>query len=91
MDEARKAWCEKYKVNIVEGGFADSYLIPEHVQHVLPSSEDGGIGYYIGFDGKAKTWQQLTDEEKQDYEEQLAEAPKRLEEFMEKRKVQQSR
>lgn len=68
MDEKRKAWCEKYKVNIPDGGFIDKYCMPKHVQCVL--STEGG-SYYIGFDGTRKTYSQLTEEEKQDYLEQL--------------------
>ena len=81
MDEARKAWCEKYKIKIADGGFIEKYCIPEHVECVLPSRE-GQKPYFIGFDGKAKTYEQLTEEEKQDYHEQVSEIPQRLNEFV---------
>ena len=91
MDPKRKAWCEKYKVNIVDGGVVDRYLIPEHVEYVAPCSIEGTEGFFIGFDGTRKTWDQLTEEEKQDYQEQLEEAPKRLEEYLRKKDSQQER
>jgi len=87
MDEARRAWCKKYEVNIAEGGFIDSTL-PEHVTYVLPTRDSGRRGHYIGFDGRAKTWEQLTEEEKQDYQAQLEEVPERIKKYLNKNGTQ---
>ena len=88
MDEKRKAWCEKYKVKIADGGFIEKYCMPEHIECVLPSRE-GEKPYFIGFDGKAKTYEQLTEEEKEDYQRQLEEIPKLLNEFVNRKKESQ--
>ena len=84
MDEKRKAWCEKYKVNIADGGFIDKYCIPEHVEYRL-TAEPGQKPYFIGFDGTRKTYEQLTEEEKQDYKEQIEQIPQLLNEFVNKK------
>lgn len=81
MDEQRKAWCKKYEVRIADGGFVDKYCLPEHVQYVLPSIP-GQKPYFIGFDGKIKQYQDLTEEEKQDYNEQQKRIPQLLNEFV---------
>lgn len=88
MDEKRKKWCEKYKVKIADGGFIDKYCMPDHVQCVL-SNIEGEKPYFIGFDGKTKNYEQLTEEEKQDYKKQTEEIPKRLNEFINNRKNSQ--
>ena len=89
MDEKRKAWCEKYNVKIADGGFIDKFCMLEHVQCILP--HEGGKPYFIGFDGKSKTYEQLTEEEKQDYQEQLSEIPQRLKEFVHRKDDNQER
>ena len=80
MDEARKAWCEKYEVKIADGGFIEEYCIPEHVECVLETEIQES--YFIGFDGKRKTLSQLTEEEKQDYQEQVNKISRNLQEFV---------
>ena len=90
MDESRKAWCEKYKVQIANGGFIEKYCIPEHVECVLPSKQ-GEKPYFIGFDGKSKTYKQLTEEEKQDYQEQIKKMTSRLNEFVHRKDNVQER
>ena len=66
MDEKRKAWCEKYEVKIADGGFIDTFCeLPEHVTPILTS--DGSTpAYFVGFDGRRKTYGELTEEEIQD-------------------------
>lgn len=88
MDEKRKEWCKKYEVKIVDGGFIDKYCIPEHVECIL-SHEPEREPYFIGFDGTTKTYEQLTEEEKEDYKKQIEEIPKRLNEFVNNRKNSQ--
>lgn len=82
MDEKRKAWCEKYKVDIIDGGFIDEYCMPEHVECILP-------GHFIGFDGTKKTYEQLTNEEKEDYEQQCKPeiVEEKLQQFLNKRRA----
>jgi len=88
MDEKRKEWCKKYEVKIADGGFIDEYCTPEHVKCILPQ-ELGRELYFIGFDGRTKTYEQLTKEEKQDYEKQIKEIPKKLNKFVNKTKNEQ--
>lgn len=90
MDKKRKAWCEKYKVKIADGGFIEKYCIPGHVECILPNRE-GQKPYFIGFDGKAKTYEQLTEEEKQDYQEQIKEIQSRLNKFVHRKDNEQER
>ena len=90
MNEQRKAWCKKYKVNIAEGGFIEKYCIPEHVECILPSRPNGELKF-IGFDGRLKSYSQLTEEEKKDYEEQCRQIPGRLKEFVNNHHNQQER
>ena len=64
MDEKRKAWCEKYEVKIADGGFIDAFCgLPEHVTPIL-TSDGSKPAYYVGFDGRNKTYDELTEEEK---------------------------
>ena len=72
MDEKRKAWCEKYNVKMDDGGFIEKYCAPEHVECMLPNL-DGPMNelIYVGWDGRATTWNGLTEEEKQDFEEKI--------------------
>ena len=86
MDEKRKAWCEKYKVKIADGGFIDKFCMPEHVECILPT-QPGQKPYFIGFDGKSKTYEQLTEEEKQDYLEQQAQIQENLHEFTNRKRA----
>lgn len=76
MNPKRKAWWEKYKVNITEEELKKQFFVPGHVSYIC--SEDGTSGYFAGFDGTPKTWEQLTDEEKQDFQEQMYEATDKL-------------
>ena len=46
---------------------------------------------FIGFDGRSKTYSQLTEEEKKDYEEQCKQIPDRLKEFVNNHHNQQER
>ena len=85
MDEKRKNWLEKYKVGVgdvtfkgkplgfSENGFVANYCLPKHVKYVLPSTinNSGAKPYFIGFDGRKKSYEELTEEEKQDYNNQL--------------------
>ena len=81
MDEKRKAWCKKYNVKIAEDGFISNYCIPDHVQCIL-SSRQGQKPYFIGFDGISKTYEELTEEEKQDYQEQINKILEKIHEFV---------
>ena len=66
MDEKRKAWCEKYKVKIADGGTIDKFCgLPEHVTPVL-TSDGHKPTYFVGFDGRRKMYDELTEEEIQD-------------------------
>lgn len=85
MDEKRKAWCEKYKVDIKDGGFKDKYVIPEHVERIL-TTEPGTKPFFVGFDGKAKTYEELTEEEKKDYQEQCDDVLNDLHKFLNRKK-----
>lgn len=78
MKPEEKAWYKKYNVNIPEGEIEDIYRIPGHVYYVGTSSKEGTTRYFVGFDGTQKTWEQLTDEEKQDFEEQMYKATEKL-------------
>lgn len=73
MNEKRKEWCEKYQVKIAEGGLREEYCIPEHVKRMLPNPDRGPMNefIYIGWDGRETTWEGLTEEEKQDFEEKI--------------------
>lgn len=86
MEEKRKAWCKKYEVKIADGGLIDKYCLPEHVERVLPA-RPGQKTYFIGFDGKAKQYEELTEEEKQDYKEQQKQIPQLLNEFVNKKNI----
>lgn len=85
MDEKRKAWCKKYQVKMADGGFIERYCVPKHVECVLPNQE-GPINQYqykfVGWDGRTTTWEGLTEEEKQDYQEQQSKIPENLEKFI---------
>jgi len=70
MDKKRKAWCEKYQVKMADGGFIEKYCAPEHVERMANSYPMTGFTY-IGWDGRATTWEGLTEEEKQDFEERI--------------------
>lgn len=78
MKLEKKAWYEKYNVSVPEGDIEDIFRIPGHVYYVGASSKEGIVGYFVGFDGTKKTWEQLTDEEKKDFEEQINEATEKL-------------
>ena len=87
IDEKRKNWLEKYKVSVgnttfkgkplgfSENGFIANYCMPKHVKYVIPNNiEDSSAKpYFIGFDGRRKSYEELTEEEKQDYSNQLKE------------------
>lgn len=81
MNEERKAWCKRNKVNIPQGGFRDKFCTSEHVGYVLPI-RPGEKAYFIGFDGKAKSYEQLTPEEKQDFKEQQSKITENLHRFV---------
>ena len=74
MDDKRKEWCKKYEINIADEGFIDKYCLPEHVKRIIPK-RPGEKVYYIGLDGKNKTYGQLTEEEKTDLQEQEKRKP----------------
>ena len=88
MNEKRKAWCKKYEVKIVDGGFIDKWCLPEHVECILPN-KPGQKPYFIGFDGKPKSYEELTEEEKQDYKEQGKDTKKLLNEVLNKMKYRE--
>ena len=64
MNEKRKKFLEENK--IPQGGFREKFAISEHVEVVL-SNHIGEKPYFIGFDGKSKKWEELTELERQDY------------------------
>ena len=81
MDEKRKAWCEKYEVKIADGGFIDAFCgLPEHVTPIL-TSDGSKPAYYVGFDGKNKTYDELTKEEIQDLNQREQRIIENLENF----------
>ena len=66
MNQKRKDFMDKYKN---KGKKHVTYVLPEVV------GDTGDIarkGYFIGLDGKSKTYEQLTEEEKQDWIESQA-------------------
>ena len=81
MDEKRKAWCEKYEVKIADGGFIDAFCgLPEHVTPIL-TSDGSKPAYYVGFDGRNKTYDELTEEEIQDLNQREQRIIENLENF----------
>lgn len=88
MNDERKNWCKKYNINIASNGFVDVFCgLPKHVEPVLPTN--GEPIHYIGFDGKAKTYSDLTEEELEDLEGRKNRIEKSLSEFCKKRKEEQ--
>ena len=84
MNEKRKKFLEEHK--IPQDGFRAKFSIPENIEMILPS-HIGEKPYYIGFEGTAKKWEELTELEKQDYLEKnsVKERIKSLNEFCEKK------
>ena len=74
MNEKRKQWFEKYGVKIPLTDYVEKFCLPEHVERKISSIETGARVYFVGFDGRKTTYENLTEEEKQDWEEQIEKA-----------------
>ncbi len=80
MDKKRKEWAKKNNIKIAENGFIENFCgLPNHVKPIL-SDKPYEVQKYIGFDGRTKTYSQLTPEEKVDLEENPKRTIKNLEE-----------